>query len=288
MNRDILTLIRDNMASFSKGQKRIAAFILESYDKAAFMTASKLGQTVNVSESTVVRFASELGYDGYPSMQRSLQKMIRSRLTSVQRIEMANDQMGDDVLTSVLRSDVAMIRSTLEELDHARFDSAVDAILQAKKIYIMGVRSSSALSRFLAFHFNLIFDNVCEISANTTSEIFEQILRVGEGDVVIGVCFPRYSSRTVKALHYARDRGATVIAITDSEASPIAAKAHITLTAKSDMISFVDSLVAPMSLINALIVAISQKRNQDVANIFKQLETIWDEYEVYEKIDPIS
>lgn len=288
MSQDILSLIRENMGSFSKGQKRIAAFILESYDKAAFMTASKLGQTVNVSESTVVRFAAELGYDGYPSMQKSLQKMIRSRLTSVQRIEMANDQMGDDVLSSVLRSDTAMIRSTLEELDRTRFNGAVDTILAAKKIYIMGVRSSTAISRFMAFHFNMIFDNVREISANTTSEIFEQILRVGEGDVVIGVCFPRYSSRTVKAMQYARDRGATVIAITDSEASPVAAKAHITLTAKSDMISFVDSLVAPLSLVNALIVAISQKRNQDVADTFRHLEQIWDEYEVYEKVDPIT
>ena len=288
MSQDILSLIRENMGSFSKGQKRIAAFILESYDKAAFMTASKLGQTVNVSESTVVRFAAELGYDGYPSMQKSLQKMIRNRLTSVQRIEMANDQMGDDVLSSVLRSDTAMIRSTLEELDRTRFNSAVDTVLGAKKIYIMGVRSSTAISRFMAFHLNMIFDNVREISANTTSEIFEQILRVGEGDVVIGVCFPRYSSRTVKAMQYARDRGATVIAITDSEASPVAAKAHITLTAKSDMISFVDSLVAPLSLVNALIVAISQKRNQDVADTFRHLEQIWDEYEVYEKVDPIT
>ena len=288
MSQDILSLIRENMGSFSKGQKRIAAFILESYDKAAFMTASKLGQTANVSESTVVRFAAELGYDGYPSMQKSLQKMIRSRLTSVQRIEMANDQMGDDVLSSVLRSDTAMIRSTLEELDRTRFNSAVDTVLDAKKIYIMGVRSSTAISRFMAFHFNMIFDNVHEISANTTSEIFEQILRVGEGDVVIGVCFPRYSSRTVKAMQYARDRGATVIAITDSEASPVASKAHITLTAKSDMISFVDSLVAPLSLVNALIVAISQRRNQDVAETFRHLEQIWDEYEVYEKVDPIT
>mgnify|MGYP003292739480 FL=1 len=284
MKQDILTVIQENMSSFSKGQKRIAAFILESYDKAAFMTASKLGQTVNVSESTVVRFAAELGYDGYPSMQKSLQKMIRSRLTSVQRIEMANDQIGNDVVSSVLRSDIAMIRSTLEELDHSRFNSAVDAILKAKKIYIMGVRSSSAISRFLAFYFNLIFDNICEVSANTVSEVFEQILRVDEDDVIIGVCFPRYSSRTVKAMHYARDRGATVIAITDSEASPIAAKAHITLTAKSDMVSFVDSLIAPLSLVNALIVAVSQKRNQDVANTFKQLEQIWDEYDVYEKV----
>lgn len=283
MKQDILTAIKENMSSFSKGQKRIATFILESYDKAAFMTASKLGQTVSVSESTVVRFATELGYDGYPSMQKSLQKMIRSRLTSVQRIEMANDQIGNDVVSSVLRSDIAMIRSTLEELDRDRFNSAVDAILKAKKIYIMGFRSSSAISRFMAFHFNLIFDNICEISANTVSEVFEQILRVGPEDVVIGVCFPRYSSRTVKAMHYAKDRGATVIAITDSEASPIAAQAHITLPAKSGMASFVDSLVAPMSLVNALIVAVSQRRSRDVADTFQQLEQIWEEYDVYEK-----
>lgn len=286
MNQDILTVIRENMDSFSKGQKRIAAFVLESYDKAAFMTASKLGQTVNVSESTVVRFAAELGYDGYPSMQRSLQKMIRSRLTSVQRMEMANDQMGSDVASSVLRSDISMIRSTLEELDPVRFQNAVDALLKAKKIYIMGVRSSSAISRFLAFHFNHIFDNICEVSANTVSEVFEQILRVGEDDVLIAVCFPRYSSRTVKAMHYARSRGATVIAITDSEVSPVAAEASITLTAKSDMVSFVDSLVAPMSLANALIVAVSQKRSQDVSDAFKQLEQIWEEYDVYEKTEP--
>jgi len=284
MKQDILTVIQENMGTFSKGQKRIASFILESYDKAAFMTASKLGQTTNVSESTVVRFAAELGYDGYPSMQKSLQKMIRSRLTSVQRIEIANDTIGEDVVSSVLRSDISMIRSTLEELDRNRFNSAVDAILKARKIYIMGVRSSSSISRFMAFHFNLIFDNVCEISANTVSEVFEQILRVGPEDVVIGVCFPRYSSRTVKAMHYARDRGATVLAITDSEASPIAAQAHITLTAKSGMASFVDSLVAPLSLVSSLIVAVSQKRSQDVANTFQQLEQIWDEYDVYEKV----
>ena len=283
MNQDILTSIRENMSTFSKGQKRIANFILESYDKAAFMTASKLGQTVNVSESTVVRFAAELGYDGYPSMQRSLQKMIRSRLTSVQRIEIANDQIGDDVASSVLRSDMSMIRSTLEELDKDRFNAAVDAILKAKKIYIMGARSSTSISHFLAFYFNVIFDNVCEISSTVASEVFEQILRVGKNDVLIGVSFPRYSSRTVKAMHYARDRGASVIAITDSEASPVAAEADITLTAKSDMASFVDSLVAPLSLVNALIVAVSQKRGQDVARTFQQLEQIWEEYDVFEK-----
>jgi len=283
MKRDILTYIRENMSSFSKGQKRIAEFILDSYDKAAFMTASKLGQTVNVSESTVVRFAAELGYDGYPSMQKSLQKMIRSRLTSVQRIEMAHDQIGDDVVSSVLRSDVSMIRSTLEELDRGLFNGAVEAILNAKKIYIIGARSSMSISHFLAFYFNVIFDNVREISENSASEVFEQILRVSKGDVVIGVSFPRYSSRTVKAMDYALGRGATVIAITDSEASPIASKAHITLTAKSDMASFVDSLVAPLSLVNALIVAVSQKRDQDVAQTFRQLEQIWEEYDVFDK-----
>ena len=284
MNQDILAVIQENMGSFSKGQKRIAHFILESYDKAAFMTASRLGRTVNVSESTVVRFAAELGYDGYPSMQKSLQKMIRNRLTSVQRMEVANDRLGDqDVLTSVLQSDQEKLRLTLEESDRESFEQAVDAILGAKKIYILGVRSASAISRFLAFYFNLIFDNVCEVSASTVSEVFEQILRAGEGDVLIGVSFPRYSSRTVKAMHYSRERGATVIAITDSEASPMAEAAHITLKARSDMASFVDSLAAPLSLVTALIVAVSRKRSQDVARTFQQLEQIWDEYDVYEK-----
>ena len=284
MNDDILSVIKENMPAFSKGQRRIASFILDSYDKAAFMTASKLGQTVNVSESTVVRFAAELGYDGYPSMQKSLQKMIRRRLTSVQRIEMAHDQIGNDVASSVLRSDISMIRSTLEELDRDRFDQAVDEILNARKIYILGVRSSSAISRFLAFYFNLIFENSCEIgTSNTVSELFEQILRIGKDDVLISVSFPRYSSRTIKAMQYARDQGAKVITITDSLSSPVAESADITLTAKSDMASFVDSLVGPLSLVNALIVAVSQKRNQDVAVTFQRLEQIWDEYEVYDK-----
>lgn len=284
MNQNVLSLIQEKMNTFSKGQKRIAAFILESYDKAAFMTASKLGVTVNVSESTVVRFAAELGYDGYPSMQKSLQKMIRNRLTSVQRIEMANDRMGNqDVVSTVLDSDMEKIRATLNELDRESFDRAVSAILSAKKIYIIGVRSSSAISRFLAFYFNLIFDNVCEISANTGSEVLEQVLRAGEGDVLIAVSFPRYSSRTVKAMRYTRNRGTSVIAITDSDVSPVAAEADITLTAKSDMASFVDSLVAPLSLVNALIVAVSQKRNAEVADTFRQLEKLWEENDVYEK-----
>ena len=285
MNRDILTAIQDNMSSFSKGQKKIAGFILESYDKAAFMTASRLGKRVGVSESTVVRFASELGYAGYPDMQRSLQKMIRNRLTTVQRIEVTNDRLGDqDLLSMVLQSDIDKIRQTLEELDRESFNRAVDAIVSARKIYIIGVRSSAAIASFLHFYFNLIFDNVVLVSASTASEIFESLLRVGEGDVVIGVSFPRYSSRTVQAMSFARDRGAATVAITDSEASPLIPISQYLLMARSDMASFVDSLVAPLSLVNALLVAVSQRKNDELARTFRTLEDIWEEYNVYEKV----
>ena len=285
MNGDILTMIQENMAGFSKGQRRIAAYILESYDKAAFLTASKLGKKVNVSESTVVRFAAELGFDGYPDMQRSLQKMIRNRLTSVQRIEVTNDRIGDqDLVSMVLQSDVDKIRMTLEELDRSSFDGTVDAIVGARKINLIGVRSAAALTTFLHFYLNLIFDNVVLVTANTGSERFESLLRVGEEDVVLGISFPRYSSRTVQAMSFARDRGATTIAITDSEASPLAAASKYTLTARSDMASFVDSLVAPLSLVNALLVAVSRKKNDDLATTFRTLEDIWEEYGVYEKV----
>ena len=286
MPKDVLQLIQSNMSSFSKGQKRIAAFIQESYDKAAFMTASKLGKTVNVSESTVVRFAAELGYDGYPAMQKALQEMIRNKLTSIQRIEVANDRYGDhDVLSMVMQSDIEKIRMTLEEASCSDFSGAVDAIVEAKRIYILGVRSSVAVSSLLGFYFNLIFDNVVQVHSNSASEMFEQLLRVGEGDVVIGVSFPRYSRRTVQAMQFAQDRKAKVIAITDSALSPLAATATHTLLAKSDMASFVDSLVAPLSLVNALIVAVGRKKKEDLSRTFETLEEIWDEYEVYEKVE---
>lgn len=285
MNHDILTVIQESMPAFSKGQKKIASFILDSYDKAAFMTASRLGKKVGVSESTVVRFAAELGYDGYPDMQKSLQKMIRNRLTTVQRIEVTNDRLGDqDLLSMVLQSDIEKIRMTLDELDRNSFEKAVDAIVNARKIYIIGVRSSAAIATFMSFYFNLIFDNVVEVTANAASEVFESLLRVGKGDVVIGISFPRYSSRAVQAMNFARDRGATTIAITDSEVSPLASSAHYTLKARSDMASFVDSLVAPLSLVNALLVAVSRKKNEDLSNTFQTLERIWDEYGVYEKV----
>ena len=286
MTRDILSVIQNSMPTFSKGQRLIARFILESYDKAAFMTASKLGKTVNVSESTVVRFAAELGYDGYPSMQKALQEMIRNKLTSIQRIEVANDRIGNqDILSMVMQSDIEKIRMTLEETDRASFRQAVDAILSAHRIYILGVRSAAALADFLGFYFNLIFDNIVLVHTTSASEIFEQLLRVGPEDVVIGISFPRYSSRTVKAMRFAKDRGANVIALTDSEASPLAEAATETLLAKSDMASFVDSLVAPLSLVNALIVAVGRRRNEDVEQIFADLGQIWSEYGVYEQVE---
>ncbi len=250
------------------------------------MTASKLGKTVNVSESTVVRFAAELGYDGYPAMQKALQEMIRNKLTSIQRIEVSNDRIGDhDILSMVMQADMEKIRLTMEETRREAFTASVDAIVSARRIYIMGIRSASAITSFLGFYFNLIFDNVVVVHTSAASELFEQLLRVGEGDVIIGVSFPRYSRRTVRAMEFARKQGATVLAITDSEASPLAAIADHALLAKSDMASFVDSLVAPLSLVNALIVAVGRKKNDDLSETFGKLEKIWDEYEVYEKIE---
>ncbi len=289
MPKDILSTIQSEMNTFSKGQKLIANFILESYDKAAFMTASKLGKTVKVSESTVVRFAAELGYDGYPAMQKALQEMIRSKLTTIQRIEVTNDRIGDhDILSMVMQSDIEKIRLTLEETDQTQFQHAVDAIVKARHIYILGVRSAAAIASFLGFYFTLIFNNVTIIHTTSSSEVFEQLLHVGPEDVVIGISFPRYSRRTVKAMQFAHDRGAEAIAITDSSASPLAPYSSITLLAKSDMASFVDSLVAPLSLVNALIVAIGRKKNDDLSRTFESLERIWDEYEVYEKVDENS
>ena len=284
MSKDILAMIQSSMPQFSKGQKNIARFILENYDKAAFMTASKLGKTVNVSESTVVRFAAELGYDGYPSMQKALQEMIRNKLTTVQRIEVSNDRLGDqDVLTKVLQSDMEKLRMTMETMDREEFAAVVDAIVGARRIYILGVRSSAALSDFLTFYFNLLFENVRQVKSTLSSEMFEQMLRVSEGDVVIGISFPRYSTRTVRAMKFARDQGATVVALTDSELSPLCETANLRLLAKSDMASFVDSLVAPLAVINALIVAVGRKKVAEVTETFGYLERIWDEYEVYTK-----
>lgn len=281
---DILMQIRSDLPSFSKGQKRIANYILESYDKAAFMTASRLGKMVEVSESTVVRFAVELGFDGYPSMQKTLQEMIRNKLTSIQRVEVSNERIGNqDIMTMVMQSDIEKIRMTLDETDRNSFNEAVSAISNAKKIYILGVRSASVLADFISFYFRFMFDNMVSVDTTSISEVFEQILHISSDDVFIGLSFPRYSKRTVKAMQFAKDRGAKVIAITDSKVSPLTKIADVSLLAKSDMASFVDSLVAPLSLVNALIVAVSREKSVELETSLNGLEQIWEEYEVYEK-----
>ena len=284
MNKDLFTLINDKLSSFSKGHKLIANYILAHYDKAAFMTAQKLGKTVGVSESTVVRFASMLGYDGYPALQKGLQEMMRSRLTAVQRIEVTSDQMsGEDVLDRVLNQDIDRIRRTLEETSKDDFQRAVDQIISCNTIYIAGTRSSASIAAFLSYYLSLIFPRVKLVPSTTTSELFERIMHIDEKDLMIGISFPRYSKQTVKALDFAKHNGAKVIAITDSASSPIAKYADSLLIARSDMASFVDSLVAPLSLINALIVAVSIKNRDKVSQTFERLERVWDEYDVYTK-----
>lgn len=287
MNSDILTNIQSNLPGFSKGQKLIAKYILAAYDKAAFMTASKLGKTVGVSESTVVRFAVELGYEGYPSMQKALQAMILNRLTSVQRIEVTNDRIGNqDVVSMVLQADIDKIRMTNETTDREAFDAAVNAIIKAENIYIVGVRSSASLANFLGFYFNYMFDNVRMVTDSGTSSIFEQVVRISSRDVVIGISFPRYSSSTIKGIRYCRDVGATVVGLTDAVDSPVGKCSNYVLVAKSDMVSLVDTLVAPLSLINALIVGVAQRREKELGRTLTNLERIWDEYGVYEKVQP--
>ncbi len=285
MNNDVLSVISAASGGFSKGQRRIANYIMNNYDKAAFMTAGKLGVTVGVSESTVVRFASELGYDGYPAMRKALQDMIKNRLTSVQRIEVAkNIGSGAETLTSVLTSDMEKIRATLDELKKSDFYDAVETITRANHVYILGLRSSAALASFLGFYLNLLMPNVLVVNESSANAVFEQILRVSEGDVFIGISFPRYSLMTIRAMQFAHDQGASVISITDTESSLIAQTSDIKLYAKSDMVSFLDSLVAPLSLINALIVAVANKDGR-LRDDFERLEKLWSEYEVYGKTE---
>ncbi|MCX8132150.1 MAG: MurR/RpiR family transcriptional regulator [Clostridia bacterium] len=288
-SHDLISKIQVSMPELSKGQKLIANYIINHYDKAAFMTAARLGEVVGVSESTVVRFAIELGYDGYPKLQRVLQELIKSKLTSVQRMEVSSNRISEEnILKSVLQSDMEKIKITLDEIDQGVFNNVVENLLKAKKIYILGVRSSAPLASFLGFYFNIIFDNIRLVHTTSVSEMFEQIIKVSEEDVVIGISFPRYSKRTIKAMQYVKSQGATVIAITDSADSPLAMYADHSLIARSDMASFVDSLVAPLSVINALIVAIAMRRKEHIYGTFEKLEKIWDEYQVYEKYDNIE
>lgn len=284
MKRDILRNIEENMDGFSKGQRQIARYLLAHYDKAAYMTAAKLGSEVSVSESTVVRFVMELGYAGYPEFQKALQELIRTKLTSFQRMEVTNHLIGDgDILDKVLNTNVDNIRHTLDSISRAAFRDAVDAVVKAKNIYIIGVRSSAMLANFLSYSLQMIFDNVRLIDTTAGSELFQQMMSIGEGDVMVAISFPRYSKRVIKAVEFARRAGADVVALTDSPESPIAPSAQQVLIAQSDMASYVDSLVAPLSLLNAIVVAVSRAREDEVKERLQKLESIWDEYDVYDK-----
>lgn len=284
MSGNILHSIEENMATFSKGQKRIASYILDNFDTAAFLTAGRLGRVANVSESTVVRFATELGFEGYPGMQKALQELVRSKLTSVQRIRATNTQLGgQDVLSSVLHMEIENIRraNTLPPED---FEKVVDKLLKAHHIYIIGVRSSGFLAGYINFYLNKLFPNVTLVQSSVAGAIYEQLMRVGEGDILLAVCYPRYSKEAVSAAKFAVARGAEVVALTDSENSPLYPLSAASLLVGNEMISFVDSIVAPMCVVNALLVALSNRMETDIDKTFAELEQIWQQFGVYNEL----
>ncbi len=279
---ELLSRIEEQYHTLSKGQKRLAEYISGNYDKAVFLTAAKLGAAVGVSESTVVRFAAQIGYKGYPEFQRALEELVRNKLNSIQRMEVTYGRISQsEILTTVLQSDIEKIKLTIAGIDQKAFEEAVDTILHAKRIYIVGIRSCAPLASFLGFYLNLLFDNVIQIHTNSSSEIFEQMIRIGEEDALIGISFPRYSMRTLKALEFASNRKAKVITLTDSIHSPMNLYSSCNLIARSDMASIVDSLVAPLSVVNALVVALCMKKQDEIVQTLESLEQIWDEYQVY-------
>ncbi len=278
--QDMIDRLNQSGKRLSKGHRKIAQYIVDHYDKAVFMTASKLGESVGVSESTVVRFASAMGYEGYPQLQRSLQELVSHRLTANQRFEMSTEIDPREALGVVLKSDMQNLRATLEQMDAAVFEDVVKRLLSAKSIYVMGLRSAAPLAQFMGYYLNYIFDNVHLVSSGAT-DVFEEISKLKENDVLVGISFPRYSTRTLEAMRFAKRCGAQVVAITDGPMSPLADMADATLTARTDMASFVDSLAAPLSLINALLVALGLHRKDALSRHFRQLESIWETYEVY-------
>ena len=284
MTTDLSQRIKELYDGFSKGHKKIADVILNDYDKAAYMTASSLGKLVGISESTVVRFAGEIGYDGYGEFQRAVQELVKSRLTPNQRIEVTKQRIANgDIVEKVMESDVAKIRYTLEKLNKDSFYKSVESILSAKNIYVMGARSTEALAMILEYNLSLIFDNVKLIKPTSTAEVFEQMLSINENDVLIAFSFPRYSSKMISAVKYAKQNGAKTVVFTDSELSPLAEFASCLLTAHFDMASYMDSLVAPISIINAIIVEITRRKEEEITARFDKLEKLWDEYGVYTK-----
>lgn len=279
---NLLSRMNTQYHKFSKGQKKLVSYITYNYDKAAFFTAAKLGETVGVSESTVVRFAIHLGYKGYPEFQKALEELVRNKLNSIQRMEVTYGRVPQsEILDTVLRADIEKIKLTMENIDHNAFELAVETILEAKSIYIVGIRSCAPLASFLGFYFNLLFDNVHLMHTNSSSELFEQMIHISKDDVIIGISFPRYSMRTLKALEFANNRNAKVITLTDSIHSPMNLYSSCNLIARSDMASIVDSLVAPLSVINALVVALCMRKQKEVTATLEDLEKIWDEYQVY-------
>lgn len=288
---DLSNRINEKYKSMSKGQKLLASYITDNYDKAVFLTAARLGEVVGVSESTVVRFATNLGYKGYPEFQKALEELVRNKLNSIQRMEVTYGRISQSqILETVLQSDTENLKSTLESIDQNAFELAVDTILNAKNIYVIGIRSCAPLASFLAFYLNLMFDKVHLLHTSSSSELFEQMVRIGNEDVIIGISFPRYSMRTLKAIEFANNRNAKVITLTDSVHSPMNLYSSCNLIAKSDMASIVDSLVAPLSVINSLIVALCMKKQSEVVGTLEMLEEIWGEYQVYEndEIDHID
>ena len=281
--QNVLSMIEKSMQTASKSHKKISEYLLVNYIAAAYMTAQKLSEEAGVSESTVVRYAIELGYDGYPKLQAALKNLIKQKLTSVQRMEVAEERIGRNVLGASFLADIENLKKTLAATSEQNFSSIVDLILSANKIYIIGNRSSTALASFFSFYLSLIMDNLKLVHNASGNDIFEQLLRVGEGDVVIGISFPRYSKRTVDAMHFAKKQGAAVIALTDSRQSPLVELADKVLFAANDTDSFVDSLVAPLALINALIAAVGQRRRAEISMSFTKLEEIWEEYNIYDK-----
>lgn len=282
MISNLLVRIDMSRKDFSKGQRRIASYIEEHYDTAAFMTAAKLGEVVGVSESTVVRFAAQIGYDGYPYLQKAMQEMIRDKLNSIQRIEVTTGRIGDDdVVETVLNQDIDKIKRTIEELSREDFKKAVNAIINAENIYVFGVKSASHIAGFFAYYLDLIFGNVHVLDSTSKTTTYEKLFRISDRDVMIGISFPRYSTMAVDAMNFAHDRGAEVIAITDSMISPLVTNADEVLLARSDIASVVDTLVAPLSLINALLVDIVIERKEDIIHTFSELEQVWKEQNVY-------
>lgn len=288
---DLILRIEEKYKKMSKGQRRLADYVRSNYDKAVFLTAAKLGETVGVSESTVVRFAIQLGYKGYPGFQKALEELVRNRLNSIQRMEVTYGRISQsEILDNVLHSDIEKIKETVAVIDHRAFDLAIDTIMNARKIYVIGIRSCAPLASFLTFYLNLVCDNVNSVITNSSSEVFEQLMRIGEDDVIIGISFPRYSMRTLKALEFASSRKAKVITLTDSVHSPMNLYSSCNLIARSDIASIVDSLVAPLSVINALIVALCMKKQKEVVSTLETLEKIWGEYQVYssDELNPVA